>query len=154
MPEGNSQTLRLYVFGPLGVKGLWLRYAALQNLIPSFPWSAPIALHPSAIHEKEGIKFCHLATLQLIAKLTIFVPPGLLRRPHLRAALRPWQVCAHQLDRHRRQRLVDHLRCLIITMKLSNLNKFYFSNMRDGFYSQDLLQVSQSRNRRPLHFSI
>ena len=25
----------------LGLEGLWLRYAALQNLIPSFPWIAP-----------------------------------------------------------------------------------------------------------------
>ena len=43
--------------------GLWLRYATLQNLIPSFPWIAPPALHPGAIQGKEGIKFCHLATL-------------------------------------------------------------------------------------------
>ena len=33
------------------------------NLIPSFPWIAPHALHPGAIQGKEGIKFCHLATL-------------------------------------------------------------------------------------------
>ena len=26
---------------PLGLEGLWLRYATLQNLIPSFPWIAP-----------------------------------------------------------------------------------------------------------------
>ena len=42
---------------------LWLRYATLQNLIPSFPWIAPHALHPGAIQGKEEIKFCHLATL-------------------------------------------------------------------------------------------
>ena len=47
----------------LRASGLWLRYAALQNLIPSFPWIAPHALHPGAIQGKEGIKFCHLATL-------------------------------------------------------------------------------------------
>ena len=47
----------------LRASGLWLRYAALQNLIPSFPWIAPHALHPGAIRGKEGIKFCHLATL-------------------------------------------------------------------------------------------
>ena len=36
----------------------------MQNLIPSFPWIAPTpALHPGAIQGKEGIKFCHLATL-------------------------------------------------------------------------------------------
>ena len=33
---------------------LWIRYATLQNLN---------ALHPGAIQGKEGIKFCHLATL-------------------------------------------------------------------------------------------
>ena len=43
--------------------GLWLRYTTLQNLIPSFPYIAPHALHPGAIQGKEGIKFCHLATL-------------------------------------------------------------------------------------------
>ena len=47
----------------LGLEGLWLRYATLQNLIPSFPWIAPHALHPGAIQGKEGTKFCHLATL-------------------------------------------------------------------------------------------
>ena len=47
----------------LRASGLWLRYATLQNLIPSFPWIAPHALHPGAIQGKEGIKFCHLATL-------------------------------------------------------------------------------------------
>ena len=55
----------------LRASGLWLRYATLQNLIPSFPWiapprpppCAPHALHPCAIQGKEGIKFCHLATL-------------------------------------------------------------------------------------------
>ena len=26
---------------PYGLDGLWLRYATLQNLIPSFPWIAP-----------------------------------------------------------------------------------------------------------------
>ena len=32
-------------------------------MIPSFPWIAPHALQPGAIQGKEGIKFCHLATL-------------------------------------------------------------------------------------------
>ena len=50
----------------LRASGLWLRYAALQNLIPSFPWIAPPALHPGTIQGKEGIKFCHLATMHLI----------------------------------------------------------------------------------------
>ena len=49
----------------LRASGVWLRYAALQNLIPSFPWIAPPpALHPGAIHGEEGIKFCHLATMR------------------------------------------------------------------------------------------
>ena len=26
---------------PFGLEGLWLRYAMLQNLIPSFPWISP-----------------------------------------------------------------------------------------------------------------
>ena len=47
----------------LRASGLWLRCATLQNLIPSFPWIAPPTLHPVAIQGKEGIKFCHLATL-------------------------------------------------------------------------------------------
>ena len=47
----------------LRASGLWLRYAALQNLIPSFPWIVPHTLHPGAIQGKEGIKFCYLATL-------------------------------------------------------------------------------------------
>ena len=34
-----------------------------ENLTPSFPWIGPHALHPGAIKGKEGIKFCHLATL-------------------------------------------------------------------------------------------
>ena len=46
----------------LRASGLWLRYATLQNLIPSFPWIAPHALHPGAIQGKEGIKFCYLVT--------------------------------------------------------------------------------------------
>ena len=39
LPDGYSQIFRWYLFGPSGLKdyGLWLRYAALQNLISSFP---------------------------------------------------------------------------------------------------------------------
>ena len=40
LPDGYSQIFRSYVFGP-SASGLWLRYATLQNLIPSFPWIAP-----------------------------------------------------------------------------------------------------------------
>ena len=39
------------------------RPAALQNLIPSFPWIAPGWRAGGAIQGKEGIKFCHLATM-------------------------------------------------------------------------------------------
>ena len=35
---------------------VWLCYATLQNVIPSFPWIVP--------GWRAGIKFCHLATLQ------------------------------------------------------------------------------------------
>ena len=55
----------------LRASGLWLRYAMLQNLIPSFPWIAPVpwiaarTLHHGTIQGKEGIIFCHLATLLL-----------------------------------------------------------------------------------------
>ena len=45
----------------LRASGLRLRYAMLQNLIPSFPWIVPPALHPGAIQGKEGIKFCSVA---------------------------------------------------------------------------------------------
>ena len=47
----------------LRASGLWLRYAGLQNLIPFFPWIAPHTLHHGAMRGKEGIKFCHLATM-------------------------------------------------------------------------------------------
>ena len=49
---------------PFGLEGLWLRYATLQNLIPSLPWIVPPhAIHPGTIQGKEGIKLYHLATL-------------------------------------------------------------------------------------------
>ena len=63
LPDGYSLIFRIVCVWPFGLEGLWLRYATLQNLIPSFPWIAPHALHPGAIQGKEGIKFCHLATL-------------------------------------------------------------------------------------------
>ena len=37
LQDGYSQFFRSYVLGPLGLKGPWLHYAMLQNLIPSFP---------------------------------------------------------------------------------------------------------------------
>ena len=39
----------------LQASGLWLHYATLQNLIPSFPWIAP------GWRAREGIKFCSIA---------------------------------------------------------------------------------------------
>ena len=54
------------MFLALSAFGLWLRYATLQNLIPSLPWIAPDALQPGTIQGKEGINFCHLATLHKV----------------------------------------------------------------------------------------
>ena len=54
--------------------GRWLDYATLQNLIPSIPWIAPPPSTNGAIQGKEGIKFCHLATLRNL-------PAGLDVRP-------------------------------------------------------------------------
>ena len=58
-----KQDFKIVCVSPFGLEGLWLCYAALQNLIPSFPWIATHTLHPGAIQGKKGIKFCHLATL-------------------------------------------------------------------------------------------
>ena len=55
--------------------GLWLRYAALQNLNP-FLELRPHTLHPGAIQGKEGIKFCHLATLALGERRPLLADPG------------------------------------------------------------------------------
>ena len=67
LPDGDSQILRSYVFGPLfGPSGLKDNGSAtLHCKIWSLPFLGlrPHALHPGAIQGKEGIKFCHLATL-------------------------------------------------------------------------------------------
>ena len=62
-----EQFLGLYVFGPLGLKDYGS--ATLRCKILSLPFLAlcPHALHPGAIQGKEGIKFCHLATLAAAA---------------------------------------------------------------------------------------
>ena len=62
LPDGYSQILRLYAFGPLGCKDYGS--ATLRWKIWSLPFLGlcPHALHPGAIQGKEGIKFCHLAT--------------------------------------------------------------------------------------------
>ena len=63
LPDDYGRIFRLYVFGPLG---FWtmapLRCAAKFDPFLSLD-CAPPALHPGAIQGKEGIKFCHLATL-------------------------------------------------------------------------------------------
>ena len=48
LPDGYSRIFRIICVWPFGLEGLWLRYAALQNLIPSFPWIAPP--HPPPRH--------------------------------------------------------------------------------------------------------
>ena len=78
LPDGYSQILRSYVFGP---SGFWtialLRYAAkfdpFLSLDCAFTPSTlcPQALHPGAIQGKEGIKFCRLATLVQEKLLTV-----------------------------------------------------------------------------------
>ena len=64
LPDGYRQILKLYVFGP---SGFWtmapLRYAAKFDPFLSLD----CALHPGTIQGKEGIKFCHLATLAAAA---------------------------------------------------------------------------------------
>ena len=63
LPDGYSQILRSYVFGPSGLKDYGS--ATLRCKIWSLPFLGlrPHPLHPGAIQGKEGIKFCHLATL-------------------------------------------------------------------------------------------
>ena len=62
LPDGYSKIFRSYVFGP---SGFWtmspLRCAAKFDPFLSLDF-AP-ALHPGPTRGKEGIKFCHLATL-------------------------------------------------------------------------------------------
>ena len=53
----------------LRASGLWLRYATLQKFDPFLSLDcAPRPLHPGAIQGKEGIKFCHLATLAQVTQ--------------------------------------------------------------------------------------
>ena len=49
---------------------LSLKVAKWQNLIPCFPWIAPGWRGGGAIQGKEGIKFCHLATLRREGQLS------------------------------------------------------------------------------------
>ena len=64
MPDGYSQIFRSYVFLSLRTSVLWLRFATLQNFIPSFSWIVPPALYPGTIQGKEGI---NQGTLELQA---------------------------------------------------------------------------------------
>ena len=104
LPDGNSQILRLYVFGP---SGFWtmapLCYAAKfdpflsLDCAPTPSTLVPQALHPGAIQGKEGIKFSHLATL-------ILHPPF---PPQIKEAERPPRghllADVHLQERPRRQ---------------------------------------------------
>ena len=63
-------------------KFLDCRCLALPALRTWIPWITPPALHPDAIQGKEGIKFCHLATLGSSPPTTFhraFPPFGLFR---------------------------------------------------------------------------
>ena len=64
LPDGDYQIFKLYVFGPSGLKDYGS--ATLRYKIRSLPFLGlrPHALHPGAVQGKEGINFCHLATLQ------------------------------------------------------------------------------------------
>ena len=53
LPDGYSHIFRLYVFGNRA-SGLWLRYAALQNLIPFSPWIAPAPCTPPWRNPRKG----------------------------------------------------------------------------------------------------
>ena len=59
LPDVYSQISRLCVFCSSGCQMLSHPFLAL----------CPHALHPGAIHGKEGIKFCHLATLQVLRRI-------------------------------------------------------------------------------------
>ena len=63
LPDGYRRIFRSYVFGPLG---FWtmapLRYAAKFDPFLSLDCAATPST-PGTIQGKEGIKFCHLATV-------------------------------------------------------------------------------------------
>ena len=87
---------------PFGLEGLWLRFVALQNLIPSFPWIATPPVHPGAIQGKEGIKFCHLATL-LPHSISKFPPRASTRRslwPPTSCPRGPRKKCQRRQTQH------------------------------------------------------
>ena len=63
VPAGQVQTHAPSTQGQQHHLEMGAREGLPENLIPSFPWIAPHTLHPGAIQGKEGIKFCHLATL-------------------------------------------------------------------------------------------
>ena len=65
----TAKLLRFMAFGPSGLKGLWLLYPTLQNLIPSFPWIS-LPCPPTRRKPRKGSKgrdtIFHLATMSLL----------------------------------------------------------------------------------------
>ena len=63
---------------PYGLEGLWLRYATLQNLIPSFPWIAP-GWRAWGRNPRKGrdqiLQRSHLATIPIMQPPQILPPP-------------------------------------------------------------------------------
>ena len=89
---GNARTDKLTFFLSRHFRWSVLRciskVARWQNLIPSFPWIVPHALHPGTVQGKEGIKFC------IIAKRSH--SPEARRAKHIRTnnlAIAIWQPC-------------------------------------------------------------
>ena len=68
LADGYSQIFRIVCVWPFGL--LDYGSATLRCKIRSLPFLGlrPHALHPGAIQGKEGIKFCHLATLLKLSK--------------------------------------------------------------------------------------
>ena len=59
-PDGYRQSFKIVGVWRYVLEGLWLCYATLQNLIPSFPWIAPGWRLLGAIQGEEWIKFYHV----------------------------------------------------------------------------------------------
>ena len=104
LPDGYSQIFRTYVFGPSDFR---LHYATLQ--------------HAGAIQGKEGIKFCHLATLACEPGLNFEIKSFLL------FPLTPLRV----LSRRRRRNLIPDFR-ETAAAPLPNTNHNLIYNMEPG----------------------
>ena len=72
LPDGYSQYVISYVFGPLGLKDYGSALLCCKIWSPPFLGLRPHALHPGAIQGKEGIKFCHLVTLYDLCSVARF----------------------------------------------------------------------------------